>query len=478
MIEATRMCRRPDSPARRLPWRFLVRGWLVPLGLLAAGWGFGAAPAEAQVAGVSIDAEGVLRAEYSRREADSLTQRRREAFAREQLPADLVSFSEMRQVSLHALEQVLAERPIKLLPADVRYLYGLQRIDYVFVDPDRRDIILAGPAEGYAPDGGGRMVGLTTGRPPLQLDDLLVALRWGAQTGGRGEIGCSIDPEPQRLANLQAWLRQNSTPAPRSVAQARYPQMAEILGRQVISVFGVPEDSHFAQVLVEADFRMKLIALGKEQPGVRGVRSQLSLLTPQGNSLQRWWFVPLYEPIETDAARLSFHLRGQRAQLLSQEEWSDGRGRRSDAPFNRASTEKFAQLFTEHFSELANASPVFAELQNVFDLAVLAALIEREDLRRRLQWPMDLLLDPQRIPVTSYPVPRQVDSLATSVYRARVMLGLVGGVTLTPATVVSRPSERAHASNLEEVRRQALSEAPPAAAADQTEATPRVWWDR
>lgn len=470
------MSRRPDTPACRALRRLRLRGWLILLGVLAAGLAWGPSSVEAQVAGVSIDAEGVLRADYSRREADSLAHRRREAFAREQLPADLVPFSELRQVSLRGLERVLAERPVKLLPADVRYLYGLQRIDYIFVDPDRGDVILAGPAEGYAPDASGRMVGLTTGRPPLQLDDLLVALRWGAQTGGRGEIGCSIDPEPQRLANLQAWLRQNSTPAPRSVAQARYPQMAEILGRQAISIFGVPEDSHFAQVLVEADFRMKLIALGKEQPGVRGIRSQLSLLTPQGNSLQRWWFVPLYEPIETDAAGLSFHLRGQRAQLLAQDEWSDGRGRRSDASFTRASTEKFAQLFTEHFPELADASPVFAELQNVFDLAVLAALIEREDLRRRLQWPMEVLLDPQRVPWTSYPVPRQVDSLATSVYRSRLLLGLVGGVTLMPATVVSRPSERAHAAAVTEVRRQALSEAPPAAAA--TEAPPRVWWDR
>ncbi len=458
---------RPDSRACRPPCPLTAVLSLVRLGMLAVGLSFGPAPVEAQVAGVSIDAEGVLRAAYSRQEADSVAQRRRDAFAREQLPADLISYSELRQVSLRALERVLAERPTKLLPPDVRYLYGLQRIDYIFVDPDRRDIILAGPGEGYAPDASGRMVGLTTGRPPLQLDDLLVALRWGAQTGGRGEIGCSIDPEPQRLANLQAWLRQNSTPAPRSVAQARYPQMAEILGRQVISIFGVPEDSHFGQVLVEADFRMKLIALGKEPPGVRGVRSQLSLLTPQGNSLQRWWFVPCYEPIETDEAGLSFHLRGQRAQLLAQEEWSDGRGQRSDAPFTRASTEKFAQLFTEHFPELADSTPVFAELQNVFDLAVLAALMEREDLRRRLQWPMDLLLDPQRAPVTAYPIPKQIDSLATSVYRARVMLGLVGGVTLTPATVVSRAPERANAPALAEVRRQALSAAPP-----------RVWWDR
>lgn len=430
------------------------------------------ATARGQVAGVAIDAEGVVRAEYSRREAAAVAERRMAAFAQEQLPTDLVRFTPLRRVSLRGLEEALAERPGQPPSADVRYLYGLQRLDYIFVDPDRRDIVLAGPAEGFAPDPSGRMVGLTTGRPPLQLDDLLTALRWGAASGGRGQIGCSIDPEPQRLANLQSWLAQNSTPAPRDVAQSRYDRMAQILGRQNVSVFGVDPSTHLAQVIVEADYRMKLIALGKENPGIRGLRSQLSLLTPQGNSLQRWWFVPLYEPIEADEAGLSFHLKGQRAQLLAQDEWTDGGGRRGDAAFTRASTEKFAQLFTEHFQELADESPVFAELQNVFDVAVLAALIEREGLRRRLNWGMDLLLDAERLPVKSHQTPKHIESTATSVYRNRLVLGLVGGVTLTPATVLSPQVNRSNAPALTQTRRSALAAAPT------SPAERRAWWDQ
>jgi hypothetical protein len=446
--------------------------WWVAFALAAAG--LGAAPSlvlgqttTPPVGGVSIDADGVLRREVSRRESSAITQRRQAAFAQENLPADLNSFTDLRKISLRAIEEELnrlsagAARPVEL-----EHLYGLQRLDYIFLDSDRGDVVLAGP-EGFAPDNEGRMVGLTTGRPPLRLDDLLVALR--AEPQARGTIGCSIDPDAGRLARMQEYIRRNSTPAARNVAQARYKDMAEILGRQDVTVWGVPAESHFALTLVTADYRMKLIALGKENPGIRGLRSQLSLLAPQGNTMQRWWFLPLYDPLEADEAGLSFHLSGQRVQVLSQEEWTDAGGNRSDAPFTRSSTQKFAQLFTEHFEELAKEEPVFAELQNVFDLAVLAALLRRQDAPRRLNWPMAGLLDAARTPTDVHPVPRYVESLFATTNRSQFVLGLIGGVTLNTAPVVQQPFNRQKAAELGRTRSEAVSNAK----SDNS----RRWWD-
>ena len=306
---------------------------------------------------------------------------------------------------------------------------GLQRIDYVFIDPQSNDVVLAGPAEGFAPDKAGRMLGLTTGRPPIRLDDLIVAMR--SIFNGQDSIGCSIDPDQGRLAALQRWVQANSTPTSSSGAKRRYTQMAKILGLEDVSVWGVPADSHFARVLVEADYLMKRIALGAEPSRVRGIRSHLSMLKPNGNSMQRWWFAPYYEAIHASADGTAYQIAGQRVQLMSQEEQVSSAGNRSDNAFTRLSTQQFAKRFTDHYPELAEKNPVFAELQNLFDLAVVAATLKRDGVLEAIDWPAEVFL--RRAAIDSYPVARHVPSTATTrPARGGVMLGLIGGVTMNP----------------------------------------------
>ena len=80
----------------------------------------------------------------------------------------------------------------------MRYLAGMQRVQYVFVYPQHNDIVLAGPGEGWKLNAQGEVVGITTNRPVLLLDDLKVALRSieAVQTTG---ISCSIDPTPDGM---------------------------------------------------------------------------------------------------------------------------------------------------------------------------------------------------------------------------------------------------------------------------------------
>jgi hypothetical protein len=423
------------------------------------------------VSGISIDANGVVRPEFTRGKAPGLIKQQMQAFATSHLPDDMQAFSPQRKVSLVKLEQNYAARADagEETPADMLHLAGLQRIDYVFVDPQGKDVVLAGPAEGFAPDASGRMRGLTTGRPPIRIDDLMVALR--SVLRGDGSIGCSIDPDAQRLATLQNYVRDNSTPVSTSGARRRYQQMAQILGLENISVWGIPDDSHFAQVLVEADYRMKRISLGAEPSGVKGIRSHLSLLVPMGNSMQRWWFAPYYEAIHAADDGTAYQIVGQRAQLLSQEERVDAGGGRSDSAFTRASTQKFAQLFTEHFPELVEASPVFAELQNLFDLAVVSALFRKEKVFERTGWQAEVFLDPQRAEIASFPVPRQVPSEAlTKAANRGTMLGLIGGVTLNPLDVVANVQSKGTpaAQDAAGVRARALLGG---------EDNQRWWWD-
>ena len=120
--------------------------------------------------GVSIDADGVLSTKTYPDPTGRLIAKRI-AVARGAQPADLRNWSELRKVSLIGLERALAARlEAGGKPDDAQlHLAGLQRAQYVFFFPEERDIVIAGPAEGWVEDLSGRSVGLTTGRPTLLL---------------------------------------------------------------------------------------------------------------------------------------------------------------------------------------------------------------------------------------------------------------------------------------------------------------------
>ena len=78
------------------------------------------------------------------------------------------------------------------------------------------------------------------------------------------------------------------------------------LGMQRISVHGVPDTSHFARVLVAADYRMKRIAMNFDPSPVRGLPSYLQMVKPSARTVlsPRFWLEPKYEALLRDARRV------------------------------------------------------------------------------------------------------------------------------------------------------------------------------
>ena len=160
---------------------------------LAAQVGFGFNRA---VGGISINSDGLIANATTdtlgklRAERDRLLQK---------VPTDLHGAATLRKVSLRGLEEAIEEsiRAGKPLSDAIVLLAGLQDIRYVFVYPEQKDIVLVGYGEGWQLDRNGNFVGVTTGKPVLLLDDLLVALRTAATTA-QGGISCSIDPTAGR----------------------------------------------------------------------------------------------------------------------------------------------------------------------------------------------------------------------------------------------------------------------------------------
>lgn len=391
--------------------------------------------------GIEIDAQGVVTPAFSKAKSGQLNKAKLNAFANQFVDADVNSPNQLRKVSLVRLEAAIEKclQENKPVPPEMQFLAGLQRIDYVFLDPESRDLVIAGPAEGFAMDHLGRVVGVNSQRPPLRLDDLMVALRALERSGA---LGCSIDPDEKRMAQFQKYAKANSSRTTPAGAVQRYRNMAKILGMQNIRVWGVPANSHFGCTLVEADWRMKQLSMGLENPRVRGFRSHLAMVGRGGNSTQRFWFLPLYEAFQQNQEGTAFQFAGQRAQLLSQEELVSDTGKRTDAPTTRVSTQRFAKLFTEKFPELTEAVPIFAELQNTMDLAILAALFKKERLPQRIGWKMALFLDSERAHYATSQAPKQVASVVNCRRVGRGMIvGLVGGGVVVNAMKTVRAIE-------------------------------------
>lgn len=420
------------------------------------------------VGGIRIDADGVIGMAIQQDRGVKLDKKLKATLAKQVVAGDVSQPSPARMVSLVRLEeacqQALAGK--KPLPLEIACLAGLTQIDHVFVDLDEKDLILSGPAEPFVQGESGRWIGLETGRPVLLLDDLLVALR---SVSLNQVVGCSIDPVPARLAALQRFLKENSSPATPEVIGLRYKKMTEIMGLYDVKITGVPDDSHFARGLVEADYRMKLLTLGLEKPGVKGFKSHLAL-TNTAQASHRWWFVPLYDRILRSADGLAYEFSGQRAQLLGEDELANEAGQRSPAATNKVSTNGYARQFTDKFPEIAANMPVFAELQQLIDWTVLAALIRQERLAERIDWSMSLFQDAEKLPHEKWPVPKQVPCLMnTKTGRGGAIIAEhSGGVTIQPGDVLRKISARNEGSEeLSQRRTKAL---------DRSSNEKHPWW--
>ncbi len=103
------------------------------------------------------------------------------------------------------------------LPSDLRKPGGISRLYGFVIDENRGDVVVLGAHE--------------PGAHELELDDLVVGIRASWKEGATPFV--SLDPDP-----------------------------ADIMGDPQVRIGGVPKDSGFASVMLEADYAMKLLLAG------------------------------------------------------------------------------------------------------------------------------------------------------------------------------------------------------------------------
>jgi hypothetical protein len=327
----------------------------------------------------------------------------------------------LRAVSLVSLQSGLKKAATEGSgPADLLNLGGLTRVVGYLVDEKTHDLIVFGEADAEA--------------LPLHTEDFVVALRstrlkYAAARGpalseAEGKAahylapGCSIDPNPQvirQLNEIGQIIAGSDSIAQMEDAMAEWETACE--QPQKVRVMGVPPDTHFARVMVEADYYLKRLADGSEALAVPGLTSltdlevalsQKEISAGRANhtspcSFNRFWFHPGPNRYSADADVVM--IAECPVVLLTEEQHLTRTGvAGTGRPDPLAG--QFARSFSAHYRKIAAARPMYREMEDLFRFVALAGVMKYRQVRVNL----DYLLD--RFPVSQEEAPETLPGIS------------------------------------------------------------------
>ncbi len=381
--------------------------------------------------GVMINGKSVLlrnaTQDYGRLSNQQLVVARRSATL---LPQNVRMKSNLRCVSLNRLEKTIADNR-GIVTEEMRFLAGIQRIKYVFYFPESKDIVVAGPAEGWYPGLEGVMVGESTHKPVCELQDLVVALRAYAPNAKEiPVVGCSIDPTEEGNARLQQFIKQfGRMDGDQNRRMMFINGLRQSLGMQQIRVDGISPNTHAAVVMVSADYRMKLMGIGVEQSPVP-MNTFISMVNPSAvakNALFRWFFVPDYNSVVLTEDKTGMELVGSGVKLVAEDELVSETGQRTRTGKADKASSEFAKSFTAAYPKLAEKAMVYAQLRNFIDMLVCAAHLDKENVYEKAEWKMEFFGDESKFAVQTVKAPTMVEPVVNGFARNGQFVAPIGG---------------------------------------------------
>jgi hypothetical protein len=383
---------------------------------------FGQAAAAYDPQGVHVDAKGVLRS----RSVDPdprLAELWKNAKAL-QKDARFIAVS-LPRLFAEARRALEGGKP---LPLELRSLGGMTRLQYVFVYPDAKDLVIAGPSEPVDARESFRPLGKISGRPVLQLDDLVTALRAFGPGRSPDRLGCDIEITNEIRTRVNAKIQALGPAAKITGFRKTCDQIAEAGGPQPLKYFGLEPTTRFAFVCAEADYRLKQLGLGLLPSPVAKVESYRSLIDRPEKEF-RFSLESSYDALAASPDGKAFELRGPSLKvnggLLGHPESTV----QDLSPAGR----RFVTLCNENFDALTRHLVSWADLCNLGDLSVLAALVAGEDLAGKTGWDLSWILDPKGYPVVEMAAPSTAATLCTFVTSGNTAVFLAGGIWIKPA---------------------------------------------
>ena len=391
------------------------------------------------VGGVSVDTRGVVQL------AEDVDSLRNVWVEPKEIDAEVEADVPLRMVSLRRLHErmehhIQNERPFT---TEMFFLAGLRRVEYLIAVPEQNDVLIAGPAGAWHTNQLAQTVSTKTGSPIVRLDDLAVALK--SELDPSASTSCSIEPSVEgltRFASLR--LRVGGS------AQATVQAMERAMGTQRVLLTGVPKGSHFAAVMVAADYWMKRYAMGFDRAPVRGMPSYMGLLQQRGATRRvtspRWWMAPNYEPLHRSPDGLVWQLRGPGVRTFTQDSTFNSRGERSQTSEPNPLAQRWAETMTEKYDEISQRRPVFGELRNCFDLSVMAAVIAHRGLLDLAECDLPLLMDSSTW-APQFNVPTGIPSQGSFVrVKSGWAVSISGGVDMETSKVIENWNDDASLS--------------------------------
>ena len=389
--------------------------------------------------GVRVDAGGVL-TRYAAKDVGQLRSRQLNvARASYSLSGDVTAKSPMRCVGLNRMEKIIEANGI--VTEEMKYLAGIQRISHVFYFPESKDIVIAGPAEGWFPGYEEAMIGINTQQPVCELQHLITALRvYAPGKEGPGIVGCSIDPTQEGNVRMQQFVSQFGTGRTPAQRRAFIDGVRQSIGLQTIRVDGIPATTHAAQMMVAADYRMKRIGLEMDPMQVRGLQTFISRTVPNdSNALFRWFFVPDYDCVVLTEDRTGMELVGDGVKLIAENEVVGTSGERNvvEGSLDPGSA-AFTSSFTQKYPQIAKQALVFAQLRNWIDMLICAAHIQQEDFYGKSGWSMTFFGNEEKYPLETFVAPKEVEPVVgVARYRGLTLAPVGGGIEIDAEIALS-----------------------------------------
>jgi len=317
-----------------------------------------------------------------------------------------------RAVSVTMFQEALrSPNAAGVVPRDLLAMCGLTRVEGYTLDRANADVVIFGKVDPTA--------------PPLHTEDFAIALRsawlkyaWKeAKTRYYSNPGCSIDPDPavvRQLSEIGAQIGATQSPEEMEPLLAQWCEVSK--QPQGVRVKGVPRDSHFAAVMVQADYELKRLVDGSvtlQTPGVTSLVDRMMAAAKEDlaqgrdlrgprNTMSRFWFFPGQGKYGLDGDTVT--LLACPVTLLTEEEYlseSGVAGKGRPEPTAR----QFAEGFGAHYTAIAQEKPIYQELEGLFRFVTLAKLMKYQNVK------VDLCYFLDKFPVSPTQTPRQLSGI-------------------------------------------------------------------